>query len=403
MQRLLSRRGTSVLLRAVVIGIGVLLGSPAHAYGWMIKHGFAKCGSCHTDPSGGETLTLMGRAEAEQLLSLGGDQSSSLHPYSQFLFGGIPEPRDIRLGGSYRHMALYSAGKDGALSDFQNFPMQADVYGSANFDWLVLGGSLGVAKGIEGSANVRGAQLNREEGLGWIVLSRSHFLGVRLDDETLVRFGRLNLPFGLRIPEHVAWVREATRTDRESDQQDGLAVSYTGGPLRLEGMAIVGNFQMYPDRYRERGYSLYAEYLLDPQSTLGISSLVTRSNEDRFTQTRHAVRQAHGVNTRLGVSRQWAIWGEADLLKETGRSVGYTALMQADYEPWRGVHFMLTGETLDQGALDGTAHAVGAGEPRFGAWASVVGYACSHLELRLDLVDRQESPLTVQAQLHLFL
>src|SRR3954451_19046650 len=90
-----------------IVAVVSLSSGRAHAYAWMIKHGFAKCGSCHTDPSGGETLTLMGRAEAEQLRSFGGDRGGPLHPYSQFLFGGIPEPREIRLGGSYRHMALY--------------------------------------------------------------------------------------------------------------------------------------------------------------------------------------------------------------------------------------------------------------------------------------------------------
>ncbi len=54
-------------LRCVLLGLSglmlALLYCPsAHAYSWMIKHGFAKCNTCHNDPSGGELLNGMGRA-----------------------------------------------------------------------------------------------------------------------------------------------------------------------------------------------------------------------------------------------------------------------------------------------------------------------------------------------------
>ena len=57
------RRVRWLVLRALVSAL-VLLGlqlvtRPAHAYVWMIRHGFAECGGCHVDPMGGETLTGM--------------------------------------------------------------------------------------------------------------------------------------------------------------------------------------------------------------------------------------------------------------------------------------------------------------------------------------------------------
>ncbi len=392
------------LLMLVGFALGLLHCRPAHAYAWMIKNGFAKCDTCHTDPSGGETLTLMGRAQAEQLLSWGGEDRTELRGTSQFFFGEIPEPPDLRLGGSYRHLFVYTAPYEGAPSDLVSFPMQVDLYGWANLDLFVLGGSLGVARGIEGTAHVRGAQLNRELGAGWILLSRTHFIGVRLDRQTLLRAGRLNLPFGVRVPEHVLWAREATRTDRESDQQHGMALAYAGGPLRLEGMVIAGNFQLYPDRYRERGYALSGEYLIGNTSALGLSSLITRANEDRFTQADRAVRHAHGLHGRFGLSPQVALLAEVDVLKEGGRGVGYTGFVQADYEPVRGLHLMLTAEGLDQGASDaGGARSPGNGEPRLGAWASVSWHFFSHFELRLDALKRQESAFSSQVQLHMFL
>jgi hypothetical protein len=393
-------RGLSSLVLVLLV---LLACRPAFAYAWMIKHGLSRCGSCHSDPSGGETLTLMGRMAAGRFLSFdraGGDEPSRQSLYG---FGVVPEPRDVRLGGSYRHMFIYSAPFDGAPSSFSNFPMQLDVYGAGTFSSFVVGGSLGVARGIDGTAHVRGAQLNRELGPGWIVLSRTHFAGAYLDRYTLLRVGRLNLPFGVRIPEHVAWVREATRTDRESDQQHGLALAYTRARWRSEGMVILGNYQVYPDRYRERGYSVSAEYLATEQIAIGGSSLMTWANEDRFTQARRALRHAHGVQGRFGFGEQWALLAEFDVLKQDGRGVGYVGWVQADYEPLRGLHVLLTSEVLDQGLQQGGASSTGNGAPRGGVWASLDWYWLSHAELRLDAVKRQDSPFSVQAQLHLFL
>jgi hypothetical protein len=375
----------------------------AFAYAWMLKHGLSQCIACHTDPSGGETLTLMGRSAAQNLLTFEPASGDRISPLSQFGFGLVREPDDVHLGGSYRHLFVYAASHDGTPTSFSNFPMQLDVYGSATLSSFVLGGSFGVARGIEGSSHVRGAQLNRELGTGWIVLSRSHYAGAWLDRYTMLRAGRLNLPFGVRIPEHVAWVREATRTDRESDQQHGVALAYTRERWRSELMAIVGNYQLYPDRYRERGYSLSLEYLLNPGLALGASSLLTWANEDRFTQARRALRHAQSLHARAALSDRWVLLAEVDLLKQAGRALGYAGWMQADYEPLRGLHVLLTGELLDQGQLEGGVATPGNGEARAGAWASLAWYCLSHGELRLDALQRRESPFTVQAQLHLFL
>lgn len=370
----------------------------------MIKHGFSKCGSCHTDPAGGETLTGMGRASVERFLSSGGGDSDAPSASSQFLFGAIDEPEDVRLGGSYRHLFLYTAGVEGYPSTFRQFPMQLDVYGAARFGPLVIGGSLGVARGIEGSAHVRAAQLNREDGDGFILLSRNHYVGLWLQDDTLLRVGRLNLPFGIRIPEHVMWAREATRTDRESDQQHGAALTYSGGRWRADAMIVIGNFQLNPDRFRERGFAGTLEYLLTPTLAVGASALLTRAQEDAQTRVNNSVRYLYGLNARYGLSPKLALLGEMDVLKEAGRKSGLTGFVQADYEPLRGLHFILTGEVLDQGLLDrdDVLPVPGAGSPRYGAWISLAWFFLNHFELRLDGVMHQDDVFHGQAQAHFF-
>jgi hypothetical protein len=398
------RVALSRLLFLMILGFGLAYGEPAHAYAWMIKHGFSKCGSCHTDPSGGETLTKMGRTESEYLLTMGGESFEQPSESAQFLWGVIEEPENVRFGGSYRHMLLYTAAVPGLPSTFRHFPMQLDLYGSATFGQFVVGASLGVARGIEGATHVRGAQLNQEAGTGWIVLSRSHYLGLWLTEEALLRVGRLNLPFGVRIPEHVMWARESTRTDRESDQQHGASLAYARGRWRTEAMIVIGNFQINPDRYRERGITASLEYLISPKLAFGGSALLTRAREDAFTRVENSVRYAYGVNARYGVSRQISLLGEFDLLKEQGRERGLTGFVQADYEPLRGLHFMLTGEMLDQGLLqDGDSLAVrGAGAARYGAWVSIDWFLATHFELRLDGVMRQDDVFHGQAQAHVY-
>jgi hypothetical protein len=388
-----------------IVAVVSLSSGRAHAYAWMIKHGFSKCGSCHTDPSGGETLTAFGRYQSEHFLTMGGSDTEEMSNSSRFLFGAINEPSDVNLGGSYRHMVLYSASVPGVPAEWRQFPMQLDVYGSGRIGKLVIGASLGVAKGIQGNAQVRAAEINKEPGEGFIVLSRNHYIGLWLQDNTLLRVGRLNLPFGVRIPEHTLWVRESTRTDRESDQQHGASLTYTGGRWRVDSMLILGNFQLNPDRYRERGYAATIEYLLNPTLAVGVSSLLTHSQADALTRVQNSIRYADGVLLRWGASEKVSVLGELDLLKEGGRHTGLTGVVQTDYEPWQGVHLMLTGEVLDQGLLEkpGVLPVRGSGAPRYGAWVGIAWYPIEHLELRVDGVMHQDDVFHGQAQLHLYL
>jgi len=170
-------------------------------------------------------------------------------------------------------------------------------------------------------------------------------------------------------------------------------------------MAIAGNYQVRPDKYRERGYSLYLEYMTGTRTALGVSSLVTSAKEDRISLYSNVVRQAHGVFIRSAFSDSVTLLAEADGLLTTQREAGYVGFAQLDYEVTQGLHLMATGEIIDQGydKLNAGARVLGAGQPQLGAWGTVDWFCLPHVEIRADVFSHQNENTTILGQLHVFL
>ena len=455
-----------------------LFPSRAHAYTWMIKHGYASCPVCHADPSGGELLTEYGRVQSDELLRMrygkssggsarnslvkpprllrntlelktdassgaddeakpkddatsdaakegaAGEEAPAAEPTAEataatsessassesqtvpgdFLWGLVKLPDWLLLGGSYRHLTVYEPHKTG--DTFNTFPMMADLYGQATIGHFRVEGSIGIVKIGVGQPYARAAQITRGQGDEFNLLSRTHWIGYDFDDGAItLRAGHMNLPFGVRIPEHTMWVRMSTRTDRESSQQDGVALAYNGEKLRGEVMAIAGNYQVNPDIYRERGYSLYGEYLLGEKTGVGISSLVTHAEKDRVTLDPKVLRQVHGAFVRSAVTDDIVILAEADALFTTDHDTGYVGFGQVDYEFIRGLHAMVTGEFQDKGydKFVGGPKSKGNGQAQLGGWGSLDWFCLPHVEVRADVFSRQDDQLTILGQLHVFL
>ena len=390
----------------VLLPLVVVLFAPARAeaYTWMIRHAYNGCGVCHADPSGGEVLTPYGRAQSDLLLRMryGGKKDEAPEPgkSSNFLWF-LETPPSVMLGGSGRVASTLTGGV------YRLFPMQMDLYGQFRFGKFFLGGSAGLSKVPAASPHARAAQITTGQGDQWNVISRTHYLGLDFADQKFtLRAGRLNLPYGIRIPEHTLWVRENTRTDRESDQQHGVALAYNAEDARAEGMIILGNYQVNPDDFRERGYSFYFELLAASRAAFGVSSLYTVAAIDRLSLETNVARGAHGPYTRLAIGDDFALLAEMNLLTDSTRKLGYVGFVQGDYEMTQGLHAMLTGEILDQGYprngdLIRLSPDPGLGKPAVGAWVSVGWFFLPHMDLRIDAIVRQEFMLLTQ--LHAFL
>ena len=138
------------------------------------------------------------------------------------------------------------------------------------------------------------------------------------DKEVLLRAGRMNLPFGLRGIEHTLFIHSpaalpgsGVRDDINQGQETGLSLAYNGEKLRGEAMAIVANYQVSPDAFRERGYSAYLEWAANERLAVGASSLVTHAAQDVYLE-KPLWRQAHGLFGRWSPWEPLAVLAEVD-------------------------------------------------------------------------------------------
>lgn len=388
------------VLCVVVVGFW-LAPRDAAAFPWMVKYGHTTCSQCHADPSGGGLLTEYGRAQGEIVLrTVYKPRDADWEPgkASKFAFGAIKTPDALSLGYSIRYMGYGSQFESGASSQ-GGILMQSDVRAQVKVAGLRAYGSLGFAP-----FGARPASLTSNEIMN--VISREHWIGYDVNDSLLIRAGRVSLPFGLRILEHTSYPRRYTRTDINSSQQHGVAASFSGERFRGEIMGVLGNLQVRPAEFRERGYSGYAEYTLLPGFAVGVSSLLAASELDIANRVPR-VRQAHGIMARGAISQKLVAMGEIDALLEQLDNAapvgGHTGFVGLDYEPIQGVHIQAMLEWLDTpGDTLGTSS---------GVWLSAIWYFAPHADFRFDIIGRstalpnEESSQTNTAamQLHFYL
>jgi hypothetical protein len=302
-----------------------------------------------------------------------GETSEEASPLAGLAWGQIQTSDALRLGGDFRE-AFFSMKPDGATSTSQFLTMQADLFGDVKVNHFRAEASIGFAPTGDLPASLTRSPSDN-------LISRDHWLGYELDEEGswLLRAGRIALPFGIRAIEHNLFARTLTRTDIDATQQYGVALSVNKEQVRGELMGIVGNFQVHPDEFRERGYSGFIEYAPMNTLALGASSLFTRATRDiAYGVTDY--RYANGIFARYAPIEQFVFLAEADSVYQSltwnGHRGGYAGFVQADVEPSQGIHLMFTGESMNSGAAGESASYAG--------WFSAVWFFWSHMDFRWD-------------------
>ena len=350
-----------------------LMPTPAFAYPWMIRHGYTNCAQCHIDPSGGGTMTEYGRAQGEILVQTAYRETEELPGKSKdFGFGVVALPKPLSLQADLRALVIPEPG------NVRTILMQADLRGAVQVGMFTASGAVGpVSEGAEAAWLT-----HNTASPAWNLTSREYWLGVAPVKGLLIRAGRMNLPYGIRTENHVLYVRDATRTNSNDQQQAGVSAVYTAKKWRAELMAIAGNLQVRPDAFRERGYSLYASRAISKTFEVGVSSLLTVAEADVDTLAPRT-RQAHGVSTRAAPVQSVAMLAEVDLLVDDSsgtRSMGVAGVGIVDWEPVQGLHVMGIGQYCDPDVTS-------AESPAWTGGGAVQWFFLPRVDIRIDAFD----------------
>jgi len=371
-----------------------LLPASAEAYPWTIRHGYTGCGVCHVDPSGAGLLTDYGRAQNALLMQMNYGSSAPTPAYSGFAFGVVPMPdwllAQVTFRGAEFWVSETTPGTNGnpstTVSDQRFLMMLLDARAEIKLGIFRAGGSIGWGT----TPFTLPAVIVTNAAADEMLLSRDYWVGLAPEDGLLIRLGRINLPFGMRNVEHTAWVRNNTQTDINYSQQSGLSVAFDNGHVRTEVMAILGNLNISPDAYRQRGFSGLVEVPVAERATVGFSALVTRAELTLFAPTPTSglpgLRQVYALFSRYAPIEQVVVMVEGDIFFNNNLGSGVVqgnaaTWLQVDWEPIQGIHFAPAVETLNTYGVNGTS---------LGAWMTVDWFCLPHTDIRLDGVYRYE-------------
>jgi hypothetical protein len=397
----------------------------ARAYPWMIRHDYTGCAVCHVDPSGAGLLTDYGRAQNVLLMQMFPTPPSGgaeVPKYAGFAFGVFPMPDWLLAQVTFRGAEFWlsattpgEGGQPSVTATQQMFIMMLlDARAEIKFGIFRAYGSIGWGTT---PFTLPAAIISNPEATSEL-LSRDYWVGLQFDDNLLLRVGRLNLPYGLRNVEHTAWVRNNTLTDINYSQQTGLSLAFDNGHVRTEVMAIVGNFNISPDAYRQRGFSGLVEVPVATRATVGFSALITRAELSLIPPPPRPDGQP-GQPGLPGLRQDYAVFGrwapiepivfmlEGDLFFNNNLGSGVVQTngatwLQMDWEPIQGIHFAPAVETLNSYGVSGTG---------IGTWLTIDWFCLPHTDIRLDGVYRYEPGASGPAtnvfsfliQLHTFL
>ena len=353
--------GTVVTLLALAL----LLLAPREAAAYpqfQFSSGTNRCGQCHYAPAGTGLINDWGRSEAGDTISRGGDGA--------FLHGLWTPPSWVAIGGDLRLVSLANAAGGPESPELVSFPMQADLY--AHF---VLPQGLSVNL----TAGDRGIVRPTDDSIGGRIssatdrfISREHYLMWRPSATgAYARLGRFFAPYGLRLVEHIFYVRRFTG-NALYEEPYALSGGYLADDweVHLTGFAPVPT--SFPDQlqsigYRESGGTAYGEKRFNNMAALALQGRVGIADEE--------ARYQGGAVAKVWIEDiKLMFMGEADVIRQQIKnSVGQTQFVSfagLTFIPIRGLMIMGAYERFHEDiALKNTAHNAYDLELTFFPWA----------------------------------
>ncbi|MET0283863.1 MAG: hypothetical protein ABW352_05315 [Polyangiales bacterium] len=214
-----------------------------------------------------------------------------------------------------------------------------------------------------------------------------------------LRTARVNLPYGLRVPEGYLFSRDLTRGERARSVNDSRVLPYGSVSVRFDPLAEVRDQPSTPDPFRERGYSAFVSYAITSALDLGVHGRITIAMADRmFLEPLATTRVAASLFARLRLARSFAIAGEIGGQDSSRRELGYGAALQLDMTLFEGLRLLGAAGVVQRGVGDGgSAHASADLQP--GGWVTLDWLVNRHLETRIDAIQRDDSGTSLLARL----
>ena len=195
-------RSRALSFAGAVLAVLLSWAPEAEAYPqWQLSTGAVRCSQCHYAPAGGGLINSYGR-------DVIGEELSTFAGNGAFLHGAVTLPSWLAVGGDLRGALMTRDVQDPNGTSAAVFPMQGDLYGRAA---LPRGVSIVASIGLRGA--VRNPDLtvpadSFQPRSASRLISREHY--VMFQPQALgpyVRAGRFYAPYGLRLAEHVTYIR----------------------------------------------------------------------------------------------------------------------------------------------------------------------------------------------------
>lgn len=327
--RLLPLLTGGVLFALIAFGAG-----RAEAYPqFQFSSGTGRCAQCHYAPAGFGLLTSWGRDESADTISRGGDGG--------FLHGAWTPPDWLALGGDIRLAALRNDVGGPGSPETAAFPMQAELYARGSFG--DSGVSLYVAGGLRGATR---AEMTGEVVHSTALISREHFLMWKPSATgAYVRAGRFYAPYGLRLAEHVYFVRRYTGFN-VFEETYNVSGGYLEDEWEVHATASVRAPSSLPEPLRASGMNgvggtLFFEKRIKAMAAVGAQTRVTVNNEQRLIQG-GAIGKVWLEGAKL------LLMAEVDILNHAVINAGgfnsLVALVGPTFLPTKGIMIGLFGE-----------------------------------------------------------
>ncbi|MEC9464595.1 MAG: hypothetical protein VX834_02345 [Myxococcota bacterium] len=264
--------GNCLVLAAVFYAVTMVSSAHVHAYPQYIAKGYTTCASCHYSPDGGGMLNAYGAATVEALFPslVDAGVSDLAESLSKNFVTGYDDEEAAAfqwdMGLDARMLFLSTPTEVGADSQWMPIPMLTELQGVVAYgDWMVHGTI---------AARQAGARISEGDNAksGLAPFSRQHWVMYRMSEGLTLRAGRMTLPYGIRNPDHSAYVRRDLGFDKY-DQSHGVQADWLSEDWVVSGMLVAGDLTAHGPIASERGAVVSATALFAGRGAIGLSAM----------------------------------------------------------------------------------------------------------------------------------